>query len=245
MRRDVRQWVIQAAREEGILVLPEGGSMYQQNISMVLDGHTGIEHAIPVAPLHRDALQLIGRSRTGYTPTLIVGYGGVWGENYWYQHYDVYENERLLRFTPRAILDSRARRRMLVPEDEWNHIRLAEAAKAIADAGGRVQLGAHGQLQGLGAHWELWMFEQGGMTPHEALRAATLWGAEYAGLGNDVGSLEPGKLADLVVLDANPLEELRNSERVVMVMKNGFLYDDNLNEIWPSNKRRPTFRWQH
>ncbi len=244
MRRDVRQWVIEAAREEGILVVPEGGSMYQQNISMVLDGHTGIEHAIPIAPLYRDALQLVGRSRTGYTPTLVVGYGGIWGENYWYQHYDVYENERLLQFTPRGILDSRARRRMLIPEDEWNHIELAKAAKAIVEAGGRVQLGAHGQLQGLGAHWELWMFEQGGMTPLEALRAATLWGAEYAGLGRDVGSLEPGKLADLVVLDANPLDDLKNSERVHRVMKNGFLYDDSLNEVWPQQRQRPAFRFE-
>ena len=244
MRRDVRQWVIEAARAEEILVVPEGGSMYQQNMSQVLDGHTGIEHAIPVAPLHRDALQLIGRSKTGYTPTLVVGYGGVWGENYWYQHYDVYKNERLLRFTPRGILDSRARRRMLVPEDEWNHIDLAKTAKAVVDAGGRVQLGAHGQLQGLGAHWELWMFEQGGMTPLQALRAATLWGAEYAGLGQDLGSLDPGKLADLVILDANPLDDLKNSERVHMVMKNGFLYDEDLNGLWPEESARRPFRWQ-
>jgi Tol biopolymer transport system component len=111
MRRDARQWIIEAAREEQILVVPEGGSMYQQNMTMVLDGHTGIEHAIPLAPLRYDALQLVGRSGTGYTPTLIVGYGGIWGENYWYRHYDVFANQRLLRFTPRGILDSRARRR--------------------------------------------------------------------------------------------------------------------------------------
>ncbi|NIR42710.1 MAG: amidohydrolase family protein [Gemmatimonadetes bacterium] len=244
LRRDVRQWIIEAAREEEILVVPEGGSMYQQNMTMVLDGHTGIEHAIPLAPLHRDALTLIGRSATGYTPTLIVGYGGVWGENYWYFHDDVFEDERLLRFTPQGILDARARRRMVVPEEEWNHFELARAAKAIVDAGGRVQLGAHGQLQGLGAHWELWMLEQGGMTPLEALRAGTLWGAEYAGIGNDVGSLEPGKLADLIVLDANPLDDIRNSERVHMVMKNGFLYDEDMNEVWPESRPRGEFRWQ-
>ena len=236
MRRDARQWVIEAAREEEILVVPEGGSMYQQNMSQVIDGHTTIEHAIPVTPLYADAVQLIARSRTGYTPTLVVGYGGIWGENYWYQHYNVYENERLLQFVPRGIIDSRSRRRTLIPEDEWHHIDIARSAKAIADAGGRVQLGAHGQLQGLGAHWEMWMFEQGGMTPHESLRTATLWGAEAIGLAGDVGSIEPGKLADLVILDANPLDDIKNSERVGMTMINRFLYDADLNAVWPQER---------
>lgn len=242
MRRDARQWVIQAAREEEMLVFPEGGSMWQQNMSMILDGHTGIEHAVPVAPLRHDVLTLWSRSGTGYTPTLIVGYGGVWGENYWYQKHDVYRNERLRRFVPNDELDARARRRMLVPDEEFYHTELAKTAKALVDAGGSVQLGAHGQLQGLGAHWELWMFEQGGMTPLEALRAATLAGARYLGLGNDLGSLEPGKLADLVVVDGNPLEDLRHSERVSMVMKNGFLYDEDLNEVWPGSRRGPPLR---
>ncbi len=242
MRRDARQWVIEAAREEEILVVPEGGSMYQQNMSMILDGHTGIEHAIPVAPLYRDARELLGRSKTGYTPTLIVGYGGIWGENYWYQHYNVWENERLLRFVPRGIVDARSRRRLLNPDDDWNHIRLAKAAKSVVDAGGRVLLGAHGQLQGMGAHWELWMFAQGGMTPMEALRSATLWGAEYIGLGKDLGSLEAGKLADLVVLDANPLDDIQNSARIHMVMKNGFLYEHNMNDKWPEQRPRQPLR---
>jgi Tol biopolymer transport system component/imidazolonepropionase-like amidohydrolase len=233
LRRDARQWIIEAARREEMLVVPEGGSMLQQNLTMVLDGHTGIEHAIPVAPLYRDVVTLLARSRTGYTPTLIVGYGGVWGENYWYQMSDVFANERLRRFVPTDQLDARARRRLLVPESEFYHIELAKTAKAIVDAGGSVQLGAHGQLQGLGAHWELWMLAQGGMTPHEALRAATKAGADYIGLGGDLGSLEPGKLADLVVLDGNPLEDIRQTERVHMVMKNGELFDADLKRLWP------------
>ena len=238
-RRDSRQMIIQAAREEKMHVYPEGGSMLQQNLSMFTDGHTGIEHAIPVAELYGDAIRLAAESGTGYTPTLIVGYGGVWGENYWYQHDDVFRNQRLLQFTPRGVLDARARRRMLVPEEEFYHFELAKTAKRILDAGGQIQLGAHGQIQGIGVHWELWMFEQGGMTPLEALRTATLAGATYLGFGNHLGSLEPGKLADLVVLDANPLENIRNSERVNMVMKNGFLYDASLNQVWPTAKPAP------
>ncbi|MCI0487837.1 MAG: amidohydrolase, partial [Blastocatellia bacterium] len=173
-RRDQRQQVIKAARELGMMVVPEGGSTLFYNMTMILDGHTGIEHAIPVAPLYKDAVTLLARSGTGYTPTLVVGYGGIWGENYWYQHTNVWENERLLRFVPRSTIDARSRRRMLVPEDDFYHIDLARSVKDVVRAGGRAQVGAHGQLQGLGAHWELWMLEQGGLSAMEAIRCGTL-----------------------------------------------------------------------
>ncbi len=231
-RRDQRQQVIAAARQLEMMVVPEGGSLYQHNMTMVVDGHTGIEHSVPVAEAYGDVFDLWPATRTRYTPTLVVAYGGVWGENYWYQHTNVWENERLLSFVPRRIIDARSRRRMLVPEGEFNHIDIAEVAAELAESGVHVQLGAHGQREGLAAHWELWMFVQGGMTPHEALRAATLWGAEYFGMEGDLGSIAPGKLADLVVLDANPLENIRNSENIRWVMSNGRLFDSmTMNEI--------------
>ncbi|HSN68186.1 MAG TPA: amidohydrolase family protein, partial [Thermoanaerobaculia bacterium] len=231
-RRDQRQQIIAAARDLGMMVVPEGGSLFQHNMTMVADGHTGIEHSIPVAKVYDDVLQFWSQSGTWYTPTLIVGYGGIWGENYWYQTTNVWENERLLRFVPRRIIDARSRRRTMAPSDEFNHIRNARIAKELADRGVHVQIGAHGQREGLGAHWELWMFNQGGMTPLQSLRAATLWGAEYFGMERDLGSLETGKLADLVVLDANPLENIRNSESVRWVMINGRIFDSmTMNEI--------------
>jgi imidazolonepropionase-like amidohydrolase/Tol biopolymer transport system component len=244
-RRNQRQQIIKAARDLQMMVVPEGGSTYFYNMTEILDGHTGIEHATPVAPLYKDAVTLFARSQTGYTPTLIVGYGGIWGENYWYQHTNVWENEHLLRFTPRSVIDARARRRLMVPEDDFFHIELAKSVKDILRAGGKIQLGAHGQLQGLGAHWELWMLAQSGMTAMEAIRCGTLYGAQYLGLDKDIGSLEVGKLADLMVMDKNPLDGIRNSESIHYVMINGVLYDTtNMDEVYPTQTVRTKFFWE-
>jgi imidazolonepropionase-like amidohydrolase len=245
-RRDQRQQVLQAARELGMLVVPEGGSFFQHNMNMVVDGHTGIEHAVPVVPLYEDVLKLWGATEVGYTPTLVVGYGGLWGENYWFQKTNVWENQRLLNFNPRTSIDARSRRRVMVPDEEFHHFKLARAAKALTDNGVRVLLGAHGQLQGLAAHWEMWMFEQGGMTELEAIRAATLNGAWYLGLDHELGSLEPGKLADLVVMDANPLENIRNSEQIRYVMVNGRMFDSmTMSELGNHPRERRPFYWEN
>ncbi|MCB0635380.1 MAG: PD40 domain-containing protein [Lewinella sp.] len=248
-RRNQRQQVMQAARELGIIVVPEGGSTFYHNMTEVVDGHTGIEHNIPVAPLYRDVVQLWAATDVHNTPTLIVNYGGINGEYYWYQHTNVWEKERLLTFTPRPVVDSRARHRTMVPEEEYEngHILTSESLKSLTDAGVEINLGAHGQLQGLGAHWELWMLEQGGMTNMEALQAATINGARYLGMDSEIGSLRRGKLADLIVIEGNPLEDLRQSEQVQYTMINGRLYDAaTMNEIGNYDRpREPFFFEQH
>lgn len=69
------------------------------------------------------------------------------------------------------------------------------------------------------------MLQQGGMSNHEALKAATIRGAEYLGLDGDLGSVATGKLADLLVLDRNPLVNIRNSTSIRYVMINGRIFD--------------------
>ena len=244
-RRDARQQIIEAARQLGMMVVPEGGSTYFYNMTQVLDGHTSVEHNIPVAPLYHDALSLYAASRSGYTPTLVVHFGGLSGEYYWYARDEVWKNARLQRFNPPGSLEARSRRREAGAEDDYSYQETSRAARALADRGVKVALGAHGQLQGLGAHWELWMLEQGGMTAHQALRAATLHGAELLGLDNDLGSLRPGKLADLVVLDRHPLENIRHSTSIRYVMANGRLYEaETMAQIGNHPAPAPRMPWE-
>ena len=246
-RREQNQWVIEAARELKVEVVPEGGSFYYHNLGMILDGHTTIEHNIPIATLYDDVVQLWKRSGTANTPTLIVCYGALNGENYWYQHTNVWEKERLLRFTPRSVIDTRSRHRTMAPEEEYEngYMQVSRSLKKLSDAGVKINMGAHGQIQGIGAHWEIWMMAQGGMTPHEALKTATINPAVSLGLDRYVGSLEAGKLADLLVMDKNPLDNIYNTETIKYTMVNGRLYDaETMNEVGNHSKTRTKFFWE-
>lgn len=246
-RRDQRQQVIEAARQLDILVVPEGGSFFFHNMSMVMDGHTGVEHNIPVAPLYNDVIQTWKATKTHNTPTLIVNYGGVNGEYYFYQNTKVWEKERLLNFTPRAIVDARSRHRTMIPDEEYQngHILVSKSCNKLQENGVNINLGSHGQLQGLGAHWEIWMMAQGGMSNHQSLRAATMNGALYLGMEDHIGSLKAGKLADLIIMEDNPLDKIENTESIIYTMVNGRLYNpDTMNEIGNADKKRGKFFWE-
>ena len=240
-RRDQRQQIIAAARDLNMMVVPEGGSLFQHNMSMVVDGHTTIEHSIPLARLYDDVHQLWRQTGVAYNPTLVVAYGGSYGENYWYQESPVWDHPILTQYVPRRLLDARARRPETLPDNEWNHISVAREATRLAEQGIMVSIGAHGQREGLAAHWELWSLAQGGMAPIDVIRAGTLNGARSLGLDRDLGSLEVGKLADMVVMNENPLENIRNTTSIAYTIANGRVYDSGMNEIAPRERPRAPF----
>ena len=240
-RRDQRQQVIEAARQLNVMVVPEGGSLFQHNMSMIVDGHTTIEHSIPLARLYDDVHQLWRQTGVAYNPTLAVAFGGSYGENYWYQESQVWDHPILNQYVPRRLLDARARRPVTLPDNEWNHISVAREATRLSEQGIAVLIGAHGQREGLAAHWEMWMLSQGGMAPMDAIRAGTLNGARALGLDRDLGSLEVGKLADMVVMDQNPLENIRNTTSIAFTIANGRVYDSGMNEIAPRQRARAPF----
>jgi imidazolonepropionase-like amidohydrolase/Tol biopolymer transport system component len=241
-RREQRQQVLEAGRQTDMMVVPEGGSLFQLNMTMVVDGHTGVEHAIPVENAYDDVKQLWGATQVGYTPTYNVAYGGLDGEHYWYATTEVWKHPILKNFVPRSVLEERSVRREIAPEEDYNVVRVARTATELLHAGVRENLGAHGQREGLGAHWDMWMQVKGGMTPLEAIRNATINGAHYLGMDADIGSLEVGKLADLVVIDGDPTADIHQSDRVVDVMQNGRLYAlPRLDEIAPRQKVRAPF----
>ena len=245
-RREQHQQINQAARELGMLVVEEGGSTLYHNLPMILDGVTSIEHNVPVAPLYRDVRELWKATDVRNTPTLVVSYGGLSGEYWWYARDNVWEDKKLNRFFPRETLDARSIRRETAPDWDYYHIEVAKTAKALRDDGVKIQVGGHGQLQGLSPHWETWMLTQGGFSNWEALRAFTFDGVDLIGLGKQLGSIEAGKKADFVVLNSNPLDDIRNTTDTRYVMVNGRLFDvdADMAEIGNRAEPAPTFFWQ-
>ncbi|MGH7463885.1 MAG: amidohydrolase family protein, partial [Longimicrobiales bacterium] len=255
--RQQRQWIIQAAKELEIMPTTEGGLDFKLDLTHAFDGYSGIEHNLPIAPIYMDVVELFKASQTTNSPTLLVSYGGPFGENYYYTKENVHDDPKMQRFMPEAALDARSRRRGpgaggspgqagWFLDEEYIFPQHAEFTKKLIENGARAAVGSHGQLQGLGYHWEVWSMGSGGLAPHDVLRAATIYGAEAIGFGADIGTIEAGKLADILVLDADPLADLRNTNSLRYVMKNGRLYDaGTLDEVWPRQRALPLQYWRN
>ena len=243
-RREQRQQVVEAARQENMLVVAEGGSLFGMDMTLVADGNSTLEHNIPLEIFYDDVVQMFSQSQTNYTPTLVVSYGGLAGDPYWRQATNVWENP-LLVHTPPKILAADTVRRTKAPESNFVDDDNAREAKKLADAGVKVSIGAHGQQTGIGSHWELWSFVRGGMNPVEALAAGTIESAKSLGMDADIGSLEVGKLADMLVLDADPTADIRNSDKINRVMLNGRMYDPlTMNEVETGSRKRAPHWWE-
>jgi hypothetical protein len=235
-----------------MLLTIEGAGELHTDMTTILDGFTAFEHALPYE-LYGDVVQLLAHSGTFYTPTLMVAYGGPTAEFYFWQTTNPHGDEKLNRFTPHRALDAFGRRHTWISPDEYHFPTVARGAADVVHAGGKVALGAHGQLQGLGPHWELWAHAGVGgspdhpaLTPLEAWRVATTAAAEKIGFSADLGSVEAGKLADFLVLTADPLADIHNSTAIKWVVKNGTVYDaSTLREEWPAAKDLPAFFWTH
>ena len=242
--RQQRQWIIMAAKEQKLMPTLEGGLDLKLNLTQILDGYAGLEHTLPIMPLYKDVIQLVAQSGIVYTPTLLVQYGGPWAENYFYESTDVHGDTKMRRFTPHSDLDGSVLRRPWFHEQEYSFPLAAKVLADVVAAGGKIGLGGHGQRQGIQCHWELWAIASGGMSNQDVLKVGTIFGAEAIGMAKDLGTIEKGKLADLIVLDRNPLENIRNTNSVRYVMKNGEIYDaETLDQIWPQQKKLPRQYW--
>jgi len=244
--RRQREWVAQAAHDLGIMPTTEGALDMKLDLTQVQDGFAGSEHALTAVPIFDDIVQLYARTRDSYTPTLEISNGGPPAQNYFLTNASPHDDAKLNRFIPHFVIAEKTERLKWYWTKEYLYPRIAQGAARIMRAGGPIGVGSHGEVQGLAYHWELQALAAGGLSPHEVLRAATIESSEVIGRNTELGSLEPGKFADLLVLDKNPLEDVQNARPIREVMKNGRLYNaDTLDEVWPRERHlQPLWFWE-
>ena len=242
--RRTRQLIIMAARELGLMPTNEGPYNTSMDLTFAMDGYPAFEHSLPTNPIYNDVVQLFVQSGTIQDPTL----GTTLGFSFFLRHYWPYSDAKLERFLPPVWIAGKQKDAVGsegIPDNETTIREASAQAVKVMAAGGCVSVGSHGDIPGLGAHWEMWTMTMGGMPAYDALRAGTICSAKAIGHERDFGSIEVGKLADLQVLDKNPLEDIHNTTAIRYVMKDGRLYEANtLNEVWPRQRSLQRQWWQ-
>lgn len=194
-------------------------------------------------PLHGDVAKFLGQARAVYSPTLGVAGPGAWNIESFFQGADVWKDAKQRRWFPWRMLVPHTRVRTLRPATDYSFGMLAQGLADIISQGGYGALGSHGEHHGLAAQWEVWMAASA-LGNHGALEVASLHGAHFLGAEQDLGSLERGKLADLLVLNSNPLDDIRSTADLRYVMKGGVLYEsETLDEVWPRTRPYGPYYW--
>jgi len=238
-----RQKVLEAARRQAFLVVPEGGMHFAWDLSFVVDGHTTVEHSLPMAPFYADIMQMWNHSQTAWTPTMVVSFGGLWGDRFFYQNSSVFLDPTVQQWIPNDVIRPTAMRRTEADKQDYHVFTIAKTAANFETSGLLVNVGAHGQMQGIGYLWELKLFKEGGLTNYQVLKTATINPATSLGLDSQIGSVYPRKLADLLFLQpgANPLQELDALRQLKWVMKDGKMWDvSNFEQVLPNAAPAPT-----
>ncbi len=176
---------------------------------------------------YQDVIQLIAKSGMNITPTASLqgGFYVVAGRDP-----NFFENKQYKAFYSESFTNAlqagAAQVTKINPGYLSNFGNLQKTVKTLIGAGAHVTTGTDSPFvpYGMSLHTELQTFVDAGLTPYEALRSATLWAAEAVGVSRDLGSLEAGKLADLVIVDGDPLTHIRDAWNVEMVIKNGTVY---------------------
>lgn len=223
--RRVRQWVAEAANELGLSATTEGALSYRLGLTAILDGFSGVEHAVPPIGQQKDFTELFARSGTSSTLTLMITHGGLPADRVFIERDDAFNNPKYADFVPAWFREMRFQNAPAAPLCDYTYGAVGASALRMHRAGGVVGLGAHGDIPGLGTQWEMQAYVDSGWTPGEALWAATMGGAETIARDQALGSLEPGKFGDLLILNTNPLADIKNALDIRYVMKNGRLYD--------------------
>jgi len=234
--RIARQHLVEASRQLGINIVSESFSNPQMNLTQLVDGFTGLEHTMGLEPIYEDVIKLLKSTSLGITPTLVVVYNGPSGETYFHQTERLWEDMKLLNFFKKEDLIRLRRPAHYWPDDHYT-AQMGITLKKLYDRGINMHMGAHGQMMGLGAHWEMELFTHGSFTNYDAIEIATINGFKHHGLDHILGSIEPGKLADFVIMQKNPLENIRNTRSIEYVVKNGVVYSGkDASRVFPSPK---------